>query len=278
MKIYKILNFEVESPIYIEVLIAELSYLGYEGFEENIQSLKAYIEEKDYDSLLIQQLIDRYSEQTNIRLSGVEEMKEQNWNELWESNFAPVMVEDQILIKAPFHQIEQDFTYQLVIEPRMAFGTGHHETTYLVLKQMLTIDFQNKTVLDFGCGTGILAMTASLMGAKSILAIDNDPWSYQNTLENTEANQISNVTAILGDHKDIIDKHFDVIIANINVPVLLSTLDTISNSLNNSSLVILSGILHTDVESIEQRAKACSLQHLGTFRRNDWVAMTFKKA
>lgn len=276
MKRYKILTFELNNPVFIEVLIAELSYLGYEGFEENNTALKAYIEEKDFHESSILELINRYSSQVNIRLTNVEDMEEQNWNELWESNFEPVMVDDQILIKAPFHQIDQEFTYQIVIEPKMAFGTGHHETTYLVLKQMLQVDFQDKNVLDFGCGTGILAMAASLMGAKSITAIDNDPWSYQNTLENTEVNQISNVTAILGDQKDIIDKHFDVIIANINVPVLMSTMNVIAGAMNVNGLIILSGILHTDAESIEQRAKECSLQHLDTFRRNDWVAMTFK--
>ncbi|MEZ4887768.1 MAG: 50S ribosomal protein L11 methyltransferase [Chitinophagales bacterium] len=277
MKSYKILTFEVENPVYIEVLIAELGYLGYEGFEENDQGLKAYIETMYFDESIVLQLISRYAGQVKIDLLHIEDMEEQNWNELWESNFDPVMVENKILIKAPFHQIDQEFTYEIVIEPKMAFGTGHHETTYLVLKRMLDIDFQDKTVLDFGCGTGILAMMASLLGAKSILAIDNDPWSYQNTLENTEVNQIRNVTAILGDQKDIIDKHFDVIIANINVPVLLNTLDIISNSLNHSNLVVLSGILHTDAESIEQRAKECSLVHLDTFQRNDWVVMTFKK-
>lgn len=277
MKTYNILTFEVENPVYIEVLIAELSYLGYEGFEENKQELKAYIEVKDFEESSIQDLLQRYSAQVNIQLLKIEKMEEQNWNKLWESNFAPVMVDDTILIRAPFHQIDQDFTYEIVIEPKMAFGTGHHETTYLVLKRMLEIDFQGKSVLDFGCGTGILGMMASLLGAKSILAIDNDPWSYQNTLENTEVNQISNITAVLGNQKDIIDKHFDVIIANINVPVLLSTLDVISNSLNDNNLVVLSGILHTDVESIEQRAKECGLELLDTSRQNDWVAMAFKK-
>ncbi len=277
MKNYKILTFEVDNPFFIEVLIAELSYLGYEGFEDNNEELKAYIEVKNFNEWSIQHLLNRYSAQVEIRWKGVEDMEEQNWNKLWESNFAPVMVDDKILIKAPFHQIDQQFTYNIVIEPKMAFGTGHHETTYLVLKRMLDIDFQDKFVLDFGCGTGILAMVASLMGAKSIIAIDNDPWSYQNTLENTKVNQISNVTAILGNHKDIIDKHFDVIIANINVPVLLNTLDIISNALNTNNLVVLSGILHTDVESIEERARECSLQLLDIFRRNDWVVMTFKK-
>jgi len=277
MKSYKILTFEVTNPIYIEVLIAELSYLGYEGFEENNEGVKAYIELKDYQKDLILQLIDRYSAQVNIQLSNEEDMQEQNWNELWESNFAPVMVDSTILIRAPFHQIDQKFDYELVIEPKMAFGTGHHETTYLVLKRMLDIDFHQKSVLDFGCGTGILAMMASLLGATSIKAIDNDPWSYQNTLENTTANQIGNVTAILGNQKDIIDTHFDVIIANINVPVLLNTINILSDSLVNNGLVILSGILHTDAESIAQEAKNCSLQHIDTFRRNDWVVMTFKK-
>ncbi|MGB0929895.1 MAG: 50S ribosomal protein L11 methyltransferase, partial [Chitinophagales bacterium] len=262
---------------YIEVLIAELSYLGYEGFEENKQEFKAYIEVNDFEESSIQDLLQRYSEQVNIQLLKTEDMEEQNWNELWESNFAPVMVDDTILIKAPFHQIDQDFTYEIVIEPKMAFGTGHHETTYLVLKRILDIDFQDKSVLDFGCGTGILGMMASLLGAKSILAIDNDPWSYQNTLENSQVNQISNITAVLGDQKDIIDKHFDVIIANINVPVLLSTLNIISNALKDNSLVVLSGILHTDIERIEERAKECNLQLLDTSRRNDWVAMAFKK-
>ncbi len=275
MKSYKILTFEINNPIFIEVLIAELNLLGYEGFEENNPELKAYIEISDYSKVLVEQLIERYAAQVYIQLKQIEDMEEQNWNEVWESNFAPVMIADKILIRAPFHQIDQTFDYELVIEPRMAFGTGHHETTHLVLNSMLDIDFRAKSVLDFGCGTGILAMIASLMGAAHIWAIDNDPWSYQNTLENTAVNQISNVTVILGNHKDIIDHHFDVIIANINVPVLLSTLDILSKSLKNNGLAILSGILHTDANSILERATNCGWQHIETFRRNDWVAMTF---
>jgi len=188
-----------------------------------------------------------------------------------------------VVVKAPFHQITKPFDYEITISPEMAFGTGHHETTAQVLEKMLDLaeHFHQKKVLDFGCGTGVLAIMASLLQAKSVLAIDYDPWSYENTMKNTQLNQLTNIEAILGDAQQIPkDGNFDIILANINKNVILQSFDMLVAALHQqkTAWLLLSGILEKDIPDIEVKATTHNLKHIDTLVKNNWAVLVYQRS
>jgi len=233
-----------------EIIIAALDSIGFEAFHQTDNELFAYIEKALFNEKQLHQTLHNFQQSAFISQYKITALENKNWNTLWESNFPPVIIADQLLIKAPFHNIEKEYPYVIELEPKMAFGTGHHETTSMVLEAMLSIDFSNKTVLDFGCGTAILAIFAAIKNATYIDAIDIDDWAYKNSLQNIEQTEINNIHIQQGSLLLVEDKQYDLILANINKNVIKDTFAQLYQMLKPEGMLIISGILKEDVEEI----------------------------
>ncbi len=260
-----------------EILIARLSVIGFESFEEQKDTLIAYIPEKDFikDDLLGNEYCLQCE---NLGQLDVELIPDQNWNEVWESNYPPVTIANKCYVRAPFHDEIPSMEYEIVIRPKMAFGTAHHETTSLMLELILKNNFTNKKVLDMGCGTGVLAILASMRGAKSITAIDTDIWSYKNTIENVELNGIENVKVIEGGVEFVVSTdNFDIILANINKNILIRDMKFYANALFKGGYIYFSGYYANDLLDIETEANKNSLKFVSNLEKNSWVAAVFEK-
>lgn len=272
---YTEVNFKTvkESPI-TEILIAELSQIGYESFVEEDDQLLAYIPVENFNEQLLSALdIVRVNKDTLNYTHKV--ILDQNWNEVWESNYEPVMVAGKVFIRAPFHNPEAASHYEIIIEPKMSFGTAHHETTSLVIELMLDLPFENKRVLDMGCGTGILAIFSELLGAKEILAVDNDEWAVNNTIENIRKNKCKNINVMSGEVEVLENLSFDVILANINRNVLLQDIQHYRSGLTDKGKLILSGFYTDDLSIIENETKKHGLQLKRKVIKNNWIAAEF---
>lgn len=255
-----------------EVLVAELAELGFDGFEEQENLLAAYIPEQEYSKDALGAILNRYEVSCNTRT-----IAEQNWNATWERSFSPVTIGDFCVIRADFHEPQPDFKYELIITPKMSFGTGHHATTRLMVGQMQDLAFSGKRVLDFGTGTGVLAILASMLGASSVLGIDNDEWSAGNALENIERNGTSNVTIKSGSLEIVTDEAYDIILANINRHILLEYMDKMTDLLSNDGTIIMSGILKEDEKIVVSEALKAGLQQVRTTGYENWISISFKK-
>lgn len=259
-----------------EILSQELADFGFESFEDTADGMFAYISEKDYQENILSSL-----PLTILDLGKVEyacsKIKDQNWNKEWEKNFQPVLIADKCYIRAAFHPQRVNVPYEILIAPKMAFGTGHHETTSLMIEQMLAVDFTGKQVLDMGCGTGVLAIMASRLKAKHILAIDIDEWAYQNTIENCSLNLIENVTVKEGDIDLIANEKFDIILANINRNILLNHISQYAKTLVSGGLLFMSGIYTSDFDIIHEAARDNGLINLTLTEKNNWIALSFKR-
>jgi len=260
-----------------ERLIAFLLDAGFESFEENDLILKAYKPEQD-SAVDIHSLMASFNESGNYNLEYTSSnLADKNWNEQWEKNFSPIIVSDRILIKAPFHQIS-DLEYTVTIEPKMSFGTGHHETTRLMLQEMLRNDFSGKEVLDMGCGTGILGIIAKLMSASYVLAVDNDDWAFQNAYENFQRNNIPQPWDVFPGDCSVLEGHtFHIILANINRNILLQDLSYYFTSLKDSGTLVLSGILTSDKDVILAKAQECGFTFINSFYENNWISLNLRK-
>ncbi|MFP4041675.1 MAG: 50S ribosomal protein L11 methyltransferase [Bacteroidales bacterium] len=259
-----------------DILTAQLSLIGYTGFLDTPEGLNAYIPQEsfDYPEVKYLSVVQMFNEQIEFRHKII---KEKNWNESWEKSFKPVTVGKKCIIRAPFHEPEKNFQFDIIIEPKMSFGTGHHATTYLMINTILNLEIENKKILDIGCGTGILAILADKMKAKEILAIDKNEWAYKNTLENININNAKNISCQLGTLEKIKNRSFDIILANINKNVLLNDLPRYGDILNKSGKLILSGIYVNDLEEICQKASLSELQYKNHMETNEWVAVEFEK-
>ncbi len=255
-----------------EILISFFNEIGFESYVEEEDKLLAYINIKDYDEekLLELQNLDNLNFDFEKKI-----IEDQNWNAVWESNFEAVEIAGKCYVRAPFHKKNNDIPYEIIIEPKMAFGTAHHETTSLIIEMMFDMDFEKKSVLDMGCGTGILAILASKLGSTEILAIDNDEWAYNNTIENCEKNNILNIGVKLGDAGLIKSQTFDIIIANINRNVLLNDLKNYVTCLNSNGKIILSGFYERDVDSIKNCAEKLNLNYEKKIVKNNWCSLLF---
>lgn len=254
-------------------LISLLSDYSFDGFEETTQSLKAYVISSKVSTQIIEKLL-LDNEFSHIRFN-VEPIEQKNWNEEWEKNFDPVTIAERIYIRAPFHK-PRNSQLEIVIEPKMSFGTGHHATTALVCEMMLDMNFKNKTVLDFGSGTGVLSILAEKLGASDITAIDNEEWAFENCKENAERNKCTKIHAILGNDSHKFDAKFDVILANINRHVILSNIKQWVPLLNISGELIVSGILQNDEQPVRQEAALHGLGVKKILNRDGWIAISFQ--
>jgi ribosomal protein L11 methyltransferase len=261
-----------------DLLIAELGEIGFESFEENLKGFKAFIPVEEFDADKLNAITIPEAEGEEVKFTfSVETINSRNWNQEWESNFEPVDVKGECYIRAPFHEEKPDYKYQIVIEPKMSFGTGHHETTTLMVEWMLETEFAGKSVLDMGCGTGILAILASIKGANPVLAIDNFPYAYENTLENIEKNGTTNVRAELGDALLLGEEKFDIILANITKNVLKEDMETYASVLKPNGMLFISGFFFEDMNELTGLAATFGLINKGHKQNKDWAAVKFKK-
>ncbi len=279
---YLIAHLQIGNPIFKDILIAELAEIGFDGFQEKDSEnkhliLECYVKEKDHDQSTLQVIIDRYQEMGQLQLLRTEKMPDKNWNAVWESNFEPVFITDRILIKTPFHDVKGKFEHEILIMPKMAFGTGHHATTSMVMKAMLELQFKERSVLDLGCGTGVLAILAAQLGASNICAVDYDEWAYENTIEHLAMNNIAEVEVIHGDQQVIKGRTFDRILANINLNVITAAFADIVQALSTDGEVLFSGILQTDIPYVMKMAESHQLKHITTDNKAEWAMLHFKK-
>ncbi|MBP1839422.1 50S ribosomal protein L11 methyltransferase [Formosa algae] len=257
----------------VEILIAELGYAGFESFVETETGVTAYIQKEEWREDILEDIQILDSEEFEITFT-FEDIEQTNWNEEWEKNFNPIVVDDVCAVRAPFHE-KFDTKYDIIIEPKMSFGTGHHETTHMMIQHILKTDFEGKTVLDMGCGTGVLAILAEFKGAKQLDAIDIDNWCYLNSLENVERNQCKNITVYEGEASLLAGKSYDIIIANINRNILLNDIKTYASCLNTNGALFLSGFYNDDIPTIEAECTKNMLKISEKLERNNWVALKF---
>ena len=266
------------APEHTDILIAELYGLGFDSFYEHEEGFDAYVEEKVYDEEKIRDFFAAHAVQIPLTYSiGVLENK--NWNEEWEKNFSPVVVAGKCLIRASFHPADPSYPYEIIIDPKMAFGTGHHETTAMMIELQLSINQKDKTVLDAGSGTGILAIMAHKLGAKHVTAYDIDEWAFENIKENVNLNDCSDIKTYLGDIKNLFLplQKYDVVLANINKNVLLEEIPVYSTYMEEKGLLVLSGFYEQDIADIE---KVLKLNNLGIARQssnNHWASVVAEK-
>ena len=258
-----------------EILIAELGYVGFESFVENDTGVTAYIQKQEWNSQILDDLYILGSPEFKINYA-YHEVIQTNWNKEWEKNFNPIQVDGQVSIRAPFHE-NPSLKFDIVIEPKMSFGTGHHETTHMMIQHLLALDLENKKVLDMGCGTGILAIFAEMKGAQPTDAIDIDSWCYQNSLENVQRNGCRHITVLEGDSSLLIGKKYDVVIANINRNILLSDMKTYTGCLSKNGILLLSGFYKDDITIIENEVVKHGLVFDKMIQRNSWVALKYTK-
>ncbi len=257
-----------------DILIAALADLEFESFSVTETGVEAYIQEPfDNEALVKDIAYDDFS----ISYHRVE-IPKTNWNEEWEKNFNPVFVDDLVCIRAHFHPQVNNIKHDIVITPKMSFGTGHHDTTWLVSKTMFELDFKNKSVLDMGCGTGILAILAKQLGATSILGIDIDEWSIENSIENAAINAASDIVFKKGDASLLpVTATFDVVLANINKNILKKDLASYYQSLKNNGYVLLSGFFTADVEELTNLAQSIGFSSVDQYSKNEWAVIKLKK-
>lgn len=258
-----------------EILIAELAELGFESFVDTETGFEAYIPESEFKKKEFEAIPLLADKEFTISYQ-INSIEQQNWNQQWEESFEPIEVESRLLIRAPFHQAPPKNVLDIIIEPKMSFGTGHHETTYLIAKRLLDLSLENKSILDMGCGTGILAILAKKKKCGNILAIDNDEWAYTNCIENCQRNHVD-IEVVLGDAHDIKNNKFDVIIANINRNILLRDMHIYADALNDKGLLLLSGFFMVDKNILMEQAQQLGLKLHFEATKNEWAMLELIK-
>lgn len=256
-----------------EILIAELGELPFESFVETDFGVTAYIQKSLWHEGLLDDLFVLQSAEFTASYT-VEEIEQINWNEAWEKNFDPIDVDGICHIRAPFHA-KTEAQFDIVIEPKMSFGTGHHETTHMMIQHLLDMDVQGKSTLDMGCGTAILAILASMKGADPIDAIDIDNWCYLNSIENAERNQIANIKVYEGDASMLVNQKYDLIIANINRNILLNDMVAYVECMNPNAVLLLSGFYQEDIPAIDACCTELGLRFVKKLERNNWVSLKY---
>ena len=263
------------SDIQHDMLTTMLAEIGFDSFMDEDYALKAYCSTDSRDDMAVENLLLDPAF-TDLRLLKVEEMPDKDWNELWEASYQPVVVNERCRVRAPFHEPDPSFEFDLVIEPKMSFGTANHETTAQIIQLMLETAFQGKEVLDMGSGTAVLAILAKKLGAGHTVAIDNDEWAYRNAFTNVDLNGVSDIDIILGDALSI-QGQYDVVLANINRNILLRDMHYYVEAMKPGAHIFFSGFYTEDLESIKVEAERLGLHYERHLTRNNWVAAEFVK-
>jgi len=258
-----------------EILIAELGYAGFESFVENEDGITAYIPAEEFDEEVFAGIHILHSNEFEISYTS-DKIEQVNWNVEWEKNFNPIVVDERCSVRAPFHE-KPDTDFDIVIEPKMSFGTGHHATTHMMLQFILNNDWEGKTVLDMGCGTGVLAILTEMKGAAEVDAIDIDNWCYLNTLENVERNGCENIKVYEGGAELLKNRKYDMILANINRNILLEDMTFYASSLNSGGKLFLSGFYTQDIAAIEEECNKYRLNPTDKLEKEKWAAISFQK-
>lgn len=277
MKLYYTRLQIVCDPDFSEILMAEIAEAGFDTFMETESGFEAYGEEKNVDTKLVGEIQDKYSH-VNPLLLAYDKVEKQNWNTEWEKNVEPIFVDDKILVRASFHKIDRKYPYEIIITPKMSFGTGHHQTTWLMLRNQLHIDHQGKQVMDAGCGTAILAIMATKLGASHVEAFDIDEWSVENGKENIEVNGGKSVNIRQGTIRELkFQESFDVILANINKNVLLDEMSEYASSLKPAGRLLISGFYTADIPDLLSAGAQLGLREERRDEREGWACLTLRK-
>ncbi len=265
------------NPEFSDILIAEIGNAGFDTFMENEEGFEAYVEGDAFDHGVLEEIKAKYQSLTPIQYT-FDTIEKQNWNEIWENNYEPINVEDKCLIRAEFHKPDKKYEYEIVITPKMSFGTGHHQTTYLMIKNQMAIDHKNKMVMDAGCGTAILSIMASKLGAKHVEAFDIDEWSVVNGGENIHVNHCANIRQQQGKISDLtFETNFDIILANINKNVLLNEMAQYTAYLNPGGLLLLSGFYRDDIDDLLREASRYGMKEVRRDEREQWAALLLSR-
>lgn len=275
MQNYLEFNFKIQ-PLqpWNEILMAELIEIGFDSFTEEHDGILAYIQDELFNEDELKNVWLLNSEYVSISYT-FQEMPNINWNEEWEKNFEPIYVADKVLIRAEFHEPNPNL-HEIVIQPKMSFGTGHHPTTHLMIQQMLEMDFSDKNVLDMGCGTSVLAIFAKQKGAKKVVAIDIDEWSVENSVENAQRNGVE-LEISQGTAENLGSENFDIILANINRNILISDIPTYVSVLEKGSQLLLSGLCFFDVDDILQVCTEQNLTLKNKQQKEEWMSLLLEK-
>jgi ribosomal protein L11 methyltransferase len=263
---------------FTEILMAEVAETGFDTFMENEQGFEAYSESNHYDKVELQRIKDHYLAMTSL-VFYIDRVEKKNWNEEWEKNYEPIVVEDTVMVRADFHQPEKHYPLEIIITPKMSFGTGHHQTTYLMLKAQLGMNFENKTVMDAGTGTAVLAIMASKRGANRVDAFDIDDWSVENGTENIAMNHCTNITIRKGKIAELsFDGYFDIILANINKNILLEEMHHYAAHQVSGGQLLLSGFYEHDIPDLLAEAQRYGLVHVNHDTRDTWACLLLLKS
>ncbi|GAA4777368.1 MULTISPECIES: 50S ribosomal protein L11 methyltransferase [Flavobacterium] len=267
-------HFQVEpKDLGSEILIAELGELPFDSFIETENGFSAYIPKENWNENILEDIYILNNPEFKISFT-IEEIEQKNWNAEWEKNFDPIDVDGLCHVRAPFHP-KTDAQYDIVIEPKMSFGTGHHETTHMMIQHLLEMDVEGLKTLDMGCGTAILAILAEMKGAQPIDAIDIDNWCYLNSIENAERNNCQHISVYEGDASLLAGKKYDLIIANINRNILLNDMQTYVDSLNPKGIILFSGFYEQDIPHIDASCTEKGLTFVKKINRNNWVSLKY---
>ena len=260
-------------PEFSEILMAEVAEAGFDTFIETEKGFEAYVEGNQFDQNQLNHVQEKYK-RVNPLLFLQDRIEKKNWNEEWEKNVDPIFVDDRCLIRAAFHKIDKKYPYEIIITPKMSFGTGHHQTTHLMISRQMKMNHQNKRVMDAGCGTAILAIMAYKLGAKEVEAFDIDEWSVENGQENVENNQCKNIHIQLGKINEVkLEGKFDIILANINKNILLAEMQIYASYLQAGGQLLLSGFYTHDIDDLKAEAAKYQLKELARDERETWACL-----
>jgi len=265
------------NPEFSEILMAEIAEAGFDTFRETETGFEAYLEGNAFDKQLLEEIKEKYAPVTPL-VFQYDEIEKQNWNEEWEKNVEPIIVDDKCLVRAAFHKIDKPYEYEIIITPKMSFGTGHHQTTHLMLSAQMKMDHRGKRVMDAGCGTAILSVMASKLGATEVEAFDIDEWSVENGNENTENNNCSNIHIQLGKINEVnLTGTFDIILANINKNILLAEMQQYAAYLKPKGELLLSGFYEKDIPDLKAEAAMYNLREVRHQQRETWACLLLQK-
>jgi len=266
-----------EVNTYSEILIARLNEIEFESFYEYDYGLKGYVQSQLLDKDKLKNILSEISEQTELSFT-LHKLKQKNWNAHWETNYQPVFINENCVIRADFHNAISDVKYEIIITPKMSFGTGHHQTTSLVMNEMFDLEFKGKSVLDVGCGTGILSVLASKLGAIDVVGLDIDNWAFENAQENATLNNISDIHFVYGNISSVINRKYDIILANINRNTILNDLTFYSEAMYDYSDIILSGFLEKDVSVILKESAKFGLELVVSKNKEKWQMLHLRRS